>query len=94
MKRKDIITLRFKIVKFKSKNGLLEEPDWASMEAGTKFEKTKYNTETSYIKRTFEKEGIISIEENDETTSVLNHEEGTFIVQKRFKKLFKLIYKK
>lgn len=92
MNKKDVIVLKYKMYKLKPKSGE-EEPNWKEMEIDPKSIKHKFNTELVWAKKTFEKEGVISIEEIDENTSAINHEEGTFIVQKKFKKLFNLIYK-
>lgn len=94
MKKKDILLLKYKVMKLRPKNSQdTNEPDWESMKINPESIKNKYNTELTWSKKTFEKAGIISIEENDDTTSIINHEEGVFVVQKKFKKLFNLIYK-
>lgn len=92
MRKKDVIILKYKIITAIPKVKSNEEPDWESMKIDPTTIKQKFNTQVSWIRKTFEKNGFISIEELEEG-SVVNHDEGVFIVNTKFKKLFKLIYK-
>lgn len=94
MKKKDVIILKYKMIELIPKGGSrqTEEPDWESMKIDPNQIKRKYDSKISWVKKTFDKRGILSIEDHTEGC-VVNHEEGVFIVNKKFKKLFKLIYK-
>ena len=93
MKKKDIVILTYKVLKVIPKGNSNKEPDWEALKENPNSLKGSYSTEVAWCKKTFTKSGVISIEEEEDGFSVINHEEGTFVVDMKFKKLIKLIYK-
>lgn len=92
MKKKDILVLKYKMVELVPKGKSTEEPDWESMKISPEAINRKYEQKYSWVKKTFTKSGVISIEDIEDG-SLVNHKEGVFVVNTKFKKLFKLIYK-
>ena len=94
MKRKDVIILKYKMIELIPKDGgkQTEEPDWESMKINPNQITKKYDSRVAWVKKTFNKKGILSLEDHEEGC-IVNHEEGVFVVSKSFKKVFKLIYK-
>lgn len=92
MRKKDVIILTYKIIKVKPKNNTTQEPDWESLKSRPEGLKEEYDTEVGWSKRTFIIKDVISIEDMDDS-SILNHKEGVFVVDIKFKKLYNKIYK-
>jgi hypothetical protein len=87
MKKKDIIILTYKIIKFieNEQNG---EPDWENI----KKIKMSFVEEVDWTQKTFIKSEIISLEKMGNET-VLCNPQGEYVIKMKFKKLFNLIYK-
>lgn len=102
MKKKNIIILKYKMMELIPKNNIGDEPNWEAMrplEEGEEIDDERkqiitmrYDSKWVWIKKTFDKNSVTSIEKT-KGGSILINKEGTFIIKKSFKKLFKLIYK-
>lgn len=92
MRKKDVIILKYKMMKLIPKSTNTSEPDWESLKEDKNSISRKFDSEIEWVKKTFKKKDVLSIEKMDEI-SIINHKEGVFIVKIRFNKLFKLIYK-
>jgi len=91
MKKRDVLILEYKVIELVPKSETEEEPDWESMKIDPEAVNKKYNKEYSWVKKTFLKNGFISLE-NMGKNCIIIHTEGTFVINMKFKKLFKLIY--